>query len=302
MEWPHIMVTATQNTIDNGYGPSGPSGSTGTDASDKTILLKFKKFYQSIDSEIEFPLLNEALTSWTKAEEAAKAAGASEAKAEEDYLKVSTPKGHPPRFFNLRVYKARCKIMAETFLFEAQRIGEKERKSVFCHIVGCGLGEWVPKGLSGDDTKKLKREYVEAFTTCLTEYGLDKITNLYFSWLNDLFKAGKSPDPPNNVKIEYGQYEPGGHGVGIPSHKRKDKILVVQYAWDSNSYPGNEYYVGYLATSGDPAAACSSGISFLANPDLNPRAISGSNVLIVDPTSVTTNITSGGSTGEVVFK
>jgi hypothetical protein len=68
------------------------------------------------------------------------------------------------------------------------------------------------------------------------------------------------------------------------------KLLVAMFAWDSNSYVGNEYWVEQLSASGldvdvclatdwvsgDPAAAACSLVPELLNPDINTSLLGGS--------------------------
>lgn len=66
-----------------------------------------------------------------------------------------------------------------------------------------------------------------------------------------------------------------------------DKLLVVSYAWDGNALPGNEWWLGQLDSSGDPAAASSTQVAELHNPHINP-ILSADNLMVVTDNDVVT--------------
>ena len=149
---------------------------------------------------------------------------------------------------------------------------------------------------------------------------LQKVTNLDFSWV--------SPRPDEVPGLANGSHAAGSN-VMITFSKRSvslnqqrfrgmamlqnnflrdpfaplpkdkmNKLVVAMFAWDGNSFVGNEYWDGMLSASGDPAAACCSLIpevtnNFqeskftilpqLLNPDINPK-IRGDATMVASPT------------------
>jgi hypothetical protein len=91
------------------------------------------------------------------------------------------------------------------------------------------------------------------------------ISDLDFSWFPSGTTCGGIRDGGRvgDVTIHF-----SGRAPADPIEEKR--LVVAMYAWDGNSYPGNEYWEGALAASGDPAAAGCSMIAELQNPDVNP--------------------------------
>ena len=172
----------------------------------------------------------------------------------------------PGQTFEQR-YKSRIRIPIETMLIEAQDRGQGSSvgRKVWLNVVGLGLGAWR-------FTPEQDRWYIEVFTEALNHLNLSLIDTIEFGWLGfDKYtkinqhtrKAVETAAAKSSTKIIWSQRAPSGR---LPD---SSLLLITTYAWDSNSYPGNEFYMNQLSASGDPAAAASSLISETQNPEIN---------------------------------
>ena len=204
------------------------------------------------------------------------------------------------QFLDIKMYKIRMRISMEIFLFDADRrakerfislkasnsIDDNRLYGAFCHIVGLGTGVWE---LVGEEQDRL---IVEITKEIINDTNLQYINGIYFSWMKPncmyypntedaifsydennksyfIYDASKK----HKIYIENGRRNP----ADILTGKFKKCLPIAMYAWDSNAFPGNEYYLSSLSASGDPAAASCSTIPYVQNSEINKEYITGEN-------------------------
>ncbi|GAB1729917.1 hypothetical protein NU195Hw_g3265t1 [Hortaea werneckii] len=167
--------------------------------------------------------------------------------------------------FDVEMYKARMSITAEILLLEAnlraQKAGSGRKARVY--VVGLGLGVW-------QHHPKQAQWYIETFASLLATLELPNIGTVEFAYISNV--PATTQDHVTKTAAEKGirvLFSKRNPAAKLPIEE-KSEVLVLSYAWDGNAFPGNEYWVGSLCGSGDPAAACMSTIGELHNPLVNP--------------------------------
>ncbi|KAK7987141.1 hypothetical protein PG988_002129 [Apiospora saccharicola] len=176
--------------------------------------------------------------------------------------------------FDARLYQARMSVTFDMLLREAVDRAQAAGKKAYVYVVGLGLGVWQYDSAQ-------PRLYIDEFHRALATIPVEQLRHLgtvEIAWI----------DASEKMKRTMANW---GASIGIdvlfssrnPAEKlapeKADQLLVLSYAWDGNSFPGNEYWAGSLCGSGDPAAACMSTISELHNPVLNPEYLGRIKVL-----------------------
>lgn len=269
MDCAHILVTPSHNIPENGYGKQADP-----DSLKYQLLSVWAGLYS--DGEIAaFPSFEEVFD--------LKSSNLSAFSYR--YLELFTKEGRI--FFDKQYYKKRMRLIVEPFLREAnERIVDTLSTdpasgvvSAYVRPVGVGLGVW-------QICAEQKQLLLDVYGEVLAEIPLPYISDIEFIYFGEGYRCGSAAHDEiiaesaagNHITIKFSRGNPADP-VNQPDAPRR-KLLIAQYAWDGNSYPGNEYWLGSLSASGDPAAACCSTISELQNPDINGGAFERDRLLV----------------------
>ena len=230
MEFQHMCITKEQNTIKKGYGKLRKD----------EILDAWAEFY-GIDY---FPTYSDIKNNPL-----------------DKYIKIDIY-----RFLNKEIYKERMKHTIKPFLLYANQCAKELRIKGYVHIVGLGLGVW-------EISEKQYDIQAEVYNDVINNNDLSHLLCIDFSWMDDMkepfyYINGENISKPLKIKginIIFSNRNPAEK----LENEYKDCLLIAMYAWDGNSFPGNEFWGGSLSLSGDPAAASCSYISYLHNTVAN---------------------------------
>ena len=170
-------------------------------------------------------------------------------------------------FLDKIAYRNLMKPRLEGFLKEANAQAESQGKKAYLHLVGLGLGVWTSPWNGTNNKLNLILANIQRsiYLDWIEANKPKNIGTLDFSYFPD----SESIPQIRTISIDDSLIEIRTSKRNPADKLENGELLCAQYAWDGNSFPGNEYWIGMLNASGDPAAACCSTIAELQNPLIN---------------------------------
>ncbi|XP_055373578.1 uncharacterized protein LOC129606954 [Condylostylus longicornis] len=271
MEYQDILIEEKQNKKENGYGyykldEKFELINTPNIPDDEMIKKKieYRKLWNNFYNETDFEY-NKAVSYFA---------------SENNNGRLTICRSRPLELFDTLIMKKRYAISFDTLLLDAESRASVLKKPAFIHVVGIGLGVWKC-------CKEQENIFLETFKNriYLLKNQLKHVKCINFARIlkddmNEKLKLGEffeiKDHPYGGIKFLYSNREPH-----LKLEKEfSDCLLVASYAWDGNALPGNEFWMGFLAASGDPAAACSTLITELHNTHINNQTCNGNNLHI----------------------
>lgn len=163
------------------------------------------------------------------------------------------------KYLDVDIYKKRLRLSLAPFIQDMNTRAVEAGKQAYVRLTGLGLGVWA---ISRAKQSALMLEVVQEI---LMEGEFKGISDIDFAWVNGTNakwkdKSGKVISMRCTQNSTSSKLTDGHEG----------KLLGSNYAWDGASFPGNEYWIGALTASMDPATACTCQIKDLHNIYINP--------------------------------
>ncbi|XP_011188938.2 uncharacterized protein LOC105216246 [Zeugodacus cucurbitae] len=249
MDWQDIIVSKEQNTKTHGYGYTTQEAESTTNAA-----VNYRHLWNSFYEQQDLIYDNVSVRDSTR------------------FYKIPNT-----MYIFDNLMKKRNAITFDTLLLEANARGAAAGKQVYLHVVGIGLGAWRAVQHQDEIFLQTFGERLQELLTRLQHIGV-----VHFSYFNvtsyaNLVDGGvldTQSHPNGGIKIFLSNRNPAQK----LAPEFENMLVVESYAWDGNALPGNEFWFGTLATSGDPAAACSTLITELHNPHINTKMVNGENL------------------------
>ena len=263
-EWRHMVVTREQNTAARGYGL------------DRTA--RFLALWARLYRLRGLPTFDEARALAARDAPSWPVVAPTGDPADNGVAPCLSAERNCPAgaLLNVAAIRGRYRLHAVSFLSECSARGaEPPWRGSFCHQQeGFVLEPWW--AISARQARWFLEGYREAIGA-LRLPGVRVINFAKFAAADFVAAFGAHPvarvvDADGRaLEVRAEEREPAAALRGADAGLR----LVYAFAGDPNAYPGNEYWLGGLDASEDPAAASCSLIPWLQNREVNPCGLNG---------------------------